>query len=125
MQPIIQALIITILPILGSVLPGILKKDSYPPQANALIAAVVVVAASAGTAYAKDQLGPSFVEDLFIVMVGISAILAGPLKGLDEFLQARVNASPASGDGTNIPLSPNPEPQPIILPNNRGGQGSI
>jgi len=92
MQLTLQSVMIVLLPLLGLILPGVLKQDRYTPQTNSLIAFIIVVLASAGTAYSKDQFGPDFFLDMGIVITGISALLSGPLKGLDTYLQGNVFA---------------------------------
>jgi hypothetical protein len=92
MQLTLQSVLIVVLPLLGLVLPGVLKQDRYSPQANSLIAGIVVILASVGTAYSKDQFGPNFFLDTAVVIAGISALLAKPLSGLDAYLQGNVFA---------------------------------
>ena len=90
MQPAIQNILIIILPFLGLTLPGVLKQDKYQPWVNSVIAGLIVVLASVTTAYTKDQFGPNFFVDAGVVLAGISALLAGPLRNLDAFLQGNV-----------------------------------
>jgi hypothetical protein len=92
MQSTVQSLLLIILPLLGLILPGILKQDKFSPLANSVISGIVVVLFSGATAYTKDQFGPNFFLDAGIVLAGISALLSGPLKGLDAFLQSNVFA---------------------------------
>ena len=89
-QQFVQTLLIAIVPILGTLLPGVLKRDSFPPAVNSIIAGLVIVLASGGTAYAQDKLGPDFAKDAFVVGALIAASLAGPLKSLDQFLQSNI-----------------------------------
>lgn len=92
MQSTVQNLLLIILPLLGLILPGVLKQDKFAPLANSVISGIVVVLFSGATAYTKDQFGPNFFIDAGIVLAGISALLSGPLKGLDAFLQSNVFA---------------------------------
>ena len=92
MQSIVQSILLIILPLLGLTLPGVLKQDKFSPLANSVIAGIVVVVFSGATAYTKDQFGPNFFIDAGVVLAGISALLSGPLKGLDAYLQGNVFA---------------------------------
>jgi hypothetical protein len=92
MQSITQSLLLVLLPLLGLILPGVLKQDKFSPLMNSVIAGIVVVLFSGATAYTKDQFGPNFFLDAGIVLAGISALLGGPLRGLDSFLQSNVFA---------------------------------
>lgn len=117
-QAIILQLLTVLLPVCGVVLPGILKKNHYPNWLNGLIAGVVVIVCAAGTAFARGQFGPDLAQNFLIVVAAISALLAGPLKGLDEFLQAHVNGSTTNASSTVSAPAEGivPQQQPFSVP---------
>ena len=119
MQTTTQDILMIILPILGLTLPGILKQDHYSPQANAIISGVILALTSAATAYTKDQFGPNFFIDAGVVLAGMSALLAGPLRGLDVYLQGNVFALVQKQLATTVPSDVAPVASastPVTLP---------
>lgn len=102
-QQTIFALLSAILPMLGVALPGIFKQDKLTPQINGLIATVIVVAFSALQAWSEGQLhliNPWI--DFGLVLAGIAALLSGPFKPTDLYLQSNI------GLGTSKQTSPAP-----------------
>lgn len=90
-QQAIFALLTALLPVLGVILPGIFKQDKLSPQANGVIATVIVVIVAALQAWSEGQIdliNPWL--DFCIVLTGISALLAGPFHSVDSFLQSNV-----------------------------------
>lgn len=103
------------------VLPGILKADHWPDWLNGIIAAVVVALFAAATVWAGGQFTGNLAVDWAVFAAAYSALLAGPLKPLDSWLQsalnlpflkpAPVNANPVTSLGTSAVV-----PTPITLP---------
>ena len=113
MQQTVLSILALILPFLGVFLPGILKQDKLTPQTNSAIAFAVVVIVSAAQAWAAGKIGVNPYLDFAAVLGGISALLAGPFKSLDQYMQSNVGFGAKSG--TTPPTQP-AEPTPIILP---------
>jgi hypothetical protein len=88
MQSTVQSLLLIILPLLGLILPGILKQDKFSSQTNTAISIIVVALASGATAYAYDQFGPNLFRDAVLVFTGMEVLLQGKLKPLDAYLQS-------------------------------------
>jgi hypothetical protein len=78
------------LPIIGLVLPGIFKQDGLSNRANGGIAFVVVALVSVAQAFCAGQLGWNFYIDLLAVTGGITGLLSGPLKWLDQYVQSNL-----------------------------------
>lgn len=76
-----------LLPLIVTILTGLLSHDSLPEWSNALIAAVVVLGLSVVGALLDQSLTPNLVTD-FIVIAGYSAaLMASPvLKPLYQWL---------------------------------------
>lgn len=107
-QAIILAIISALLPILGVILPGVLKQDKLAPQWNSMIAAVVIIVIAALQAWAQNAIhliNPYL--DFMAVLAAMSALLAGPLKGLDLYLQSFVGPG-ATKVTTVVPVPPVP-----------------
>ena len=104
--PLIQSLLTILIPAIGTILPGVLKQNHYPAWLNSLIAGLVVLIAAVATAYTKDQIDSNFVQDAFIVGTLIAAMLAGPFKDLDAYLQAYVAIFSSAKPVAAIPTTP-------------------
>lgn len=103
-QQAIYTLLAVLLPVLGIILPGIFKQDKLSQQVNGIIATVVIVVIAALQAWSEGQLNiinPWL--DFGIVLTGISALLAGPFRGVDAYFQS------------NVPTSSKPQPSPATL----------
>lgn len=94
------------------VLPGILKSDGWPDWANALVAGAVVALFAGLTVWSGGRWTSNVYADWALFATAYSALLAGPLKGLDEALTRGVNL-PFLGGGS-VPRPP--APTPIVLP---------
>ncbi len=93
MQPIVQSILVAILPLIGLILPGILKQDKFSSQTNTAISIIVVLFASGATAYAYDQFGSNLLRDAILVFTGMEVLLQGKLKPLDAYLQSNIFTS--------------------------------
>ncbi len=82
--------------LLGSSLSGILAQDGFPEWANGLIAWLVLILASIGSAYAAHGLNGSLDGFLHAVIAAATLLLSGGLSSLKpwllwlDFLQSHV-----------------------------------
>lgn len=98
-------------------LPGVLKADHFSAWINGVIATVVVALFAGLTVWAGGQFTGNVAADWALFAAAYSALLAGPLRPLDQWMQsalnlpwvkpAPVNANPVRVAPTAIPL-----PQP-------------
>ncbi|SRR6266480_6386731 len=93
-----------LLPIIGLVLPGFFKQDGLSDRANGIIALVVVAIVSAAQAFFAGQLGVNPYLDFGVVAAGITSLLVGPLKPLDQYIQS------------NAGLTSSPPPELTVRP---------
>jgi len=105
-QQSIFAALTAILPVIGVILPGIIKSDGQSDQNNSLITFVILLAFGGVQAWSAGYIGTNPWLDFVAVEAAMAALLGGPLKPLDEYLQ------------TNIGLGPKPAttPQPASIP---------
>jgi len=89
-QTLIMQTLTILLPVIGVGLPGIFKQDGLSPQINSLIAFVLVLVVAGVQAWAAGQLGINPFLDFPLVAGVMSALLAGPLRQLDEYMQSNV-----------------------------------
>jgi len=116
----------TILPIAISIvallLPGVLKSDGWPDYVNGLISGGVVALFAGLAVWAGGNFSPDVLADWALFVAAYGALLAGPLKPLDQYLQsaltlpflkpAPVNRNPVTSIGTKAVVPPSP----IVLP---------
>lgn len=81
-----QQQLILILPVLGTLLPGIVKQLHGNALVNGLLATFVVLLASIGYVALGGKLTGNPAVDVPLLTTTISALLAGPLKPLDQYL---------------------------------------
>jgi len=91
-------------------LPGVLKSDHLSAWLNGVIAAAIVALFAGLTVWAGGQFTGNLVADWALFVGAYSALLAGPLKPLDSWLQsalvlpwvkpAPANANPVTSLGT-------------------------
>lgn len=72
-------------------LPGILKADHFSDWANGIIAAIVVALFAALTVWSGGQFTGNLAVDWALFAGAYSALLAGPLRPLDSWLQSALN----------------------------------
>ena len=89
-QQSVLAALTAILPIIGVMLPGIFKSDGLSKEVNSLIAFALIVLISGIQAWCAGQIGINPFLDFPVVMAGISALMAGPFKPLDQWLQGHI-----------------------------------
>lgn len=116
----------TLLPIAISIvallLPSILKSDGWPDYVNGLISGGVVAVFAALAVWAGGAFSPDVLADWALFVAAYGALLSGPLKPLDHYLQSTLflpflkprpaNPHPVTSLGTKAMVPP----QPIILP---------
>ena len=109
-----------VLPFAGLVLPGLLKKDSLSAVLNAVIAGFVTLVVSALQAYCAGKLGLNPIADFLAVSAGILALLNGPLKPLDQYIQSNIGngASEVSTLSVTQKRASVVAPRPIALGTN-------
>jgi hypothetical protein len=100
-------------------LPGLLKSDHLSDWLNGVIAAAVVAIFAAATVWAGGQFTGNLVADWALFAAAYSALLAGPLRPLDSWLQSALNLpflkpAPANANPVRVPvaLTLPPEKQP-------------
>lgn len=122
-----------LLPVLGCILPGLIKNDGRSPAVNSAIATGIVLVVAVLQTWIAGQLGINPYLDFPLVLTSMSALLAGPFKPLDTYLQSNLglvndalnalesashSTTAASSTPTSLPL-PLPgtaAPSAIILP---------
>ncbi len=75
-----------LLPVLGTILPGLLKQLHGNNLVNGLLAGLVVVGASVGYVALGGHLTGNPSIDVPVMIAAIGSLLAGPLKPLDQYL---------------------------------------
>jgi predicted Co/Zn/Cd cation transporter (cation efflux family) len=98
-QQIIFAFLAALLPVIGVVLPGLLKQDKLSPQINSIIATVVVIVFAVGQSWSQNQIhliNPYL--DFLAVLAVMSTLLSGPLKNLDAYLTSFAGIGATSKD---------------------------
>lgn len=88
----------TLLPILISIialiLPGVLKSDAWAltkPWLNGLISGATIALFAGLAVWTGGNFSPDVLADWALFVAAYGALLAGPLKPLDEFLQSALN----------------------------------
>ena len=108
-QQDVYAALTAILPVLGLILPGMIKSDGQPTETNAIITFVILLLAGGGQAWSTNQLtGLNPWLDFMAVEAAMVGILNGPLKPIDAFLQSNI------GLISSKPPAP-PQAQPVRL----------
>ena len=113
-QQDVYAALTALLPILGLILPGMIKSDGQSAETNAIITFVILLLAGGGQAWSTNQLtGLNPWLDFMAVEAAMVGVLNGPLKPIDAFLQANVgllSTKPAAQPQAQIQNSTQPLP---------------
>ena len=88
--PQLQAALAIIIPLIGTLLPGILSQDRLPEWANAIISGLTVIAISVVSGMLASRFTGNVYADSAVFVAILSSMMAGPLKGLTPFLQSKV-----------------------------------
>ncbi len=75
-----------LLPVLGTLLPGIVKQLHGNNLVNGLLAGAVVVASAFGYVLLGGKITGNPSLDVPVIIAAIASLLAGPLKPLDQYL---------------------------------------
>lgn len=91
-------------------LPGILKADHWPDWVNGIIAAAVVALFAGATVWAGGQFTGNVAADWALFAAAYGALLAGPLRPLDSWLQSALNLpflkpAPANANPVRVPVA--------------------
>lgn len=81
-----QQQLILLLPVLGTLLPGIVKQLHGSNLVNGLLAGAVVVASAFGYVALGGKITGNPSLDVPVMIAAIGSLLAGPLKPLDQYL---------------------------------------
>jgi hypothetical protein len=113
-QQDVYALLTAILPVLGIMLPGIIKNDGQSAEKNAIITFVILLLAGGGQAWSTNRLtGLNPWLDFMAVEAAMSSLLGGPLKPIDAFIQANIgliSAKPAAQPQAQMKYATRPLP---------------
>ncbi len=113
-QQDVYAALTAILPVLGLILPGMIKSDGQSAETNAIITFVILLLAGGGQAWSTNQLtGLNPWLDFMAVEAAMAGVLNGPLKPIDAFLQANIgllSSKPAAQPQAQIQYSTQPLP---------------
>lgn len=110
--------------IVALVLPGLLKNDAWAltkPWLNGLISGAVIAVFAALAVWAGGNFSPDVLADWALFVAAYSALLAGPLKPLDQFLQSALNLpflkpAPANSNPVRVPVAIAMPPDPTKPP---------
>lgn len=115
----------TLLPIAISIvallLPGVLKSDGWPDWVNGLISGGIIAIFAGLSVWAGGNFSPDVLADWALFVAAYSALLAGPLKPLDSYLQSALNLpflkpAPVNANPIRVPtaltLPPDASPVP-------------
>lgn len=83
----LSVLLPILISIVALILPGLLKSNHFPEWANSLIAGGTIAILAGLTVWAGGQFTPDIWADWGLFVAAYSALLAGPLKSLDIYLE--------------------------------------
>lgn len=89
-QQDVFAALTAILPVIGVLLPGIIKSDGLSAEQNSLITFVILLVAGGAQAWSAGQVGANVWLDFVAVEAAMSSLLSGPLQPIDAFLQTNI-----------------------------------
>lgn len=120
----LSTLIPVAISIVALVLPGLLKNDAWAltkPWLNGLISGAVIAVFAGLAVWAGGNFSPDVLADWALFVAAYSALLAGPLKPLDEFLQSALNLpflkpAPANANPVRVPTALVMPPDPTKPP---------
>jgi len=87
--------LIFIISLAASSLAGLLRKDGLDPYINAALTGAFLIIAAALSVLLAGKLSPDLWQDATLVAAQVAFIYMGAGKVLEQYLQVKVNASPA------------------------------
>lgn len=115
-QQDVYAFLTAVLPVIGIILPGIIKSDGLSDQRNSVFTFIILLVFGGAQAWSANQLtGVNPWLDLLAVEAAMASILAGPFKPIDQYLQSNIGLGTAKSTpptSATQPIPPLPTSQP-------------
>ena len=91
-------------------LPGVLKSDHLSDWLNGVIAAAIVALFAGASVWAGGQFTGNVAADWALFAAAYAALLGGPLKPLDQWLQSAltlpwIKPAPANANPVRVPVA--------------------
>jgi hypothetical protein len=115
LQQSVFTVLTAILPVLGVILPGLIKSDGQSDQNNSLITFVILLFAGGAQAWSAGQINVNPWIDLLAVEAAMASILSGPFAPLDQWLQSNIGLGTTKSTPTAIT-------QPVPVPPSNAGK---
>ena len=87
----LPAILTTLYTLLALLLPGAFKSDGWPAWVNGIVSGIIVTLFAAATVWAGGAFTGNVAADWALFTSAYAALLAGPFKPLDSWLQSALN----------------------------------